>query len=223
MGRIHLVSDEEAAGDPVLTALFEGTRELGGRVPNSSRTYANLPLIAVWQAAFTGALQRQGGGGKLDGRTKEMAVLKTSMVNACDYCVTHNRALGQATGLTVEEIDAIAGDYAASDLLSPRDKAVVRWAEAVTLNQAQRDKKSFEALAGFFDDAEILEITWLSAMFNMLNRVHDSLQIDPEPENEVDLIRRSKIVSVDQICTHVTRAVEAIRTSEATPRVAASA
>jgi len=215
MGRVSLITDEMAAGDPVLQALFQGTLELGGRVPNSSRTYAHLPLIAVWQAALTAALQREGGGGRLPGRLKEMIVLKTSMLNACDYCVGHNTVLGKATGLTQQEIDDLGGDFENSTVLSPAEKALLRWSAAVTLNQAQRDQAAFADLKAHFGEAEIVEITWLSAMFCMLNRVHDALQIDEEPMSDRKRIASSKIVSVEQICRHVTRAVGAISEEKA--------
>jgi uncharacterized peroxidase-related enzyme len=199
MARISLVSDTDAADDAILTTLFEGSRALVGRVPNSLRTYAHLPLIAAFQAAFTCSLQREGAGGRLDARTKELVVLKTSMVNACEYCVTHNSALGDEAGVSAEQIEAMRHDYLASSVLDARDKAVIRWAELVTTNEAQRDREAFDELARWFDEVEILEITWLSAMFNMLNRVHDSLVIDVETQSEVDLIRKSKFVPIDRI------------------------
>lgn len=82
------------------------------------------------------------------------------------------------TGLSLAQIDELNADYRSNDLLSDRDKAVVRWSEVVTTNEAARGKAAFEALNPWFDDGEIVEITWLCAMFNMLNRVHDSLHLD---------------------------------------------
>jgi uncharacterized peroxidase-related enzyme len=195
MGRIGKVTDEEAAGNALVTAYFEGCKELLGRIPNTARTYARLPKIAMWLLPFTAALQREGGGGKLDGRIKELVVLATSMANACNYCVAHNKSLGLATGLTAVEIEDLENDYVASETLSDRDKAAVRWAEAVTRNEAARDKDAFEALKEWYDEDEILELTWVSALFNMFNRVHDSLHIDIEIQREVDLIKRSARVS----------------------------
>jgi uncharacterized peroxidase-related enzyme len=194
MTRVKMITDEEAAADEVLSHLFDGCRELSGRVANSMRVYARVPVSAAWMLPFLVSLQREGAGGRLDGRTKELIVLKTSFTNACAYCATHNTSLGQATGLDPEEIDALNADDGESALLTERDKAVVRWAEAVTRNEAARDDVAFAALAEHFDDDEIVEITWLSAMFNMLNRVHDSLQLDLEPPDEVARIQRSALV-----------------------------
>lgn len=194
MTRVAMVTDEEAAESAVLRTFFDGCERLIGRVPNSMRVYGRAPNSAPWLLPLLVSLQREGAGGRLDGRTKELVVLATSFTNACNYCATHNTSLGQATGLTLDQINAVESDYRSTDLLSDRDKAVVRWAEAVTRNEAARDKDAFEALGQWFDDEEIVEITWLSALFNMLNRVHDSLQIDIELPDEVDRIQRSSFV-----------------------------
>jgi uncharacterized peroxidase-related enzyme len=203
MARIRLITDEEAAQDPVVAALYDGARKLVGRVPNATRARAHLPRFAAWNLALTSGLHRQGGGGTLNGREKELVVLKTSMLNECEYCKTHNTVLAQETGLTVEQIDAVEGDYRSSPLFSDREKAAIRWAEAVTLNTAYRDEDAFAELAAHFTEAEILEVTWLSAYFNMSNRLQNSLQVDLEPPAEVEWIRRRPTASQDAIVKYV--------------------
>jgi len=83
MARVPYVSDAEASEQVRL--FFEGCRELIGRVPHSMRAYARSPHVATWFLPFLVTLQREGAGGLLDGRTKELAILKTSMVNGCAY------------------------------------------------------------------------------------------------------------------------------------------
>jgi uncharacterized peroxidase-related enzyme len=199
MPRVTMVTDTEAAQDRITAKFFEGCEELIGRVPNSMRVYGRVPKVAAWMLPFLVSLQREGAGGRLDGRTKELVVLATSVTNACEYCVTHNTSLGQATGLTLDQIEAIDGDHQASDHLDDREKAVVRWAEAVTRNEAARDTPAFDALREWFDEEEIVEMTWLSAMFNMLNRVHDSLWLDIEQPDEVARIQRSSFIPEEKV------------------------
>jgi alkylhydroperoxidase family enzyme len=90
--------------------------------------------------------------------------------------------LGQALGLTKEEFDALQGDYRESSLFDEREKAVLAWSEAMTLNAAKRDNAVWEELLRLFDDAEIVEISMACAMFNMINRLNDSFQTELEPE-----------------------------------------
>jgi capsular polysaccharide biosynthesis protein len=90
--------------------------------------------------------------------------------------------LGQALGLTDEEFDALQEDYRVSPLFTEREKAVLAWAEAMTLNTAKRDSAVWEELRRLFTDAEIVEISLASAMFNMINRLNDSFWTELESE-----------------------------------------
>jgi len=90
--------------------------------------------------------------------------------------------LGQALGLTDAEFDAVRGDYRASPLLDARDKAVLAWSEAMTLNTAKADDAVWNELRGLFDEAEIVEISLACAMFNMINRLNDSFRTELESE-----------------------------------------
>src|ERR1700733_3752610 len=45
--------------------------------------------------------------GHLDGRTRELAILRTAGTLGCDYELLHHRALGERLGLTAAEVAAI--------------------------------------------------------------------------------------------------------------------
>ena len=89
--------------------------------------------------------------------------------------------LGQALGLTDAEFDALQGDYRGSALFNEREKAVLAWAEAMTLNTAKRDNAVWEEMRRLFSDAEIVEISMITGMFNMINRLNDSFRTELEP------------------------------------------
>jgi capsular polysaccharide biosynthesis protein len=90
--------------------------------------------------------------------------------------------LGQALGLTDAEFDALQGDYRGSALFDDREKAALAWAEAMTLNTAKHDENVWQELRRLFSDAEIVEISLSTAMFNMINRLNDSFRTELESE-----------------------------------------
>lgn len=90
--------------------------------------------------------------------------------------------LGQALGLKDEEFAALQDDYRSSLLFSEREKAVLAWSEAMTLNTAKRDGAAWDDLRRLFNDAEIVEISLACAMFNMINRLNDSFRTELESE-----------------------------------------
>jgi len=81
--RVPILDLASATGE--VARFFEASAQLRGRVPNSSLVWGHIPYIAKFQLPAGVALQREGAGGVLSCRIKEMAVLKTSHVNTCSY------------------------------------------------------------------------------------------------------------------------------------------
>ena len=91
--------------------------------------------------------------------------------------------LGQALGLTDAEFDALQDDdYRESPLFDEREKAALWWAEAMTRNTAKSDDGAWNEMRRLFSDAEIVEISFASGIFNMINRLNDSFRTELEPE-----------------------------------------
>lgn len=78
------IHDPEAATGE-MAHFFRGSTQLRGITTNSARVWANVPQIAKFQLLANVALQREGAGGVLPCRLKEMAVIKTSHLNGCAY------------------------------------------------------------------------------------------------------------------------------------------
>lgn len=103
-------------------------------------------------------------------------------------------------GITDEELEVISSDsYMESDLLSAREKTAVLWAEHVTLNTARNRNDVFAQVAEQFTDAEIVELTLVSAFRNMRNRFHDSLGIDLDPPQESKRTGKGSVVTSDNL------------------------
>ena len=85
-----------------------------------------------------------------------------------------------------------------SDVLTPRHKAAVLWAEHVTLNTARDRDDVFEEMKKQFSEPEILELTLICALFNVSNRIMDSLHMDIT-EHDVDKIKNSVRTNPDDV------------------------
>jgi alkylhydroperoxidase family enzyme len=119
--------------------------------------------------------------------------------------------LGQALGLTDAEFDALGGDYRASDAFDARDKAAIAWAEAMTLNTAKRDDVVWNELRGQFNDAEIVEISLASGLFNMINRLNDSFRTELESDEYNRRQHRAVGVTKDALEDYACRICAAAR------------
>jgi alkylhydroperoxidase family enzyme len=91
--------------------------------------------------------------------------------------------LGQALGLTDAEFNALqAKDYRASPLFTDKEKAVMAWSEAMTLNTAKHDDGVWNELRKHCNEAEIVEVSMMCGLFNMINRLNDSFRTELESE-----------------------------------------
>jgi alkylhydroperoxidase family enzyme len=138
--------------------------------------------MARWVLGLVATVRQPGLGAVSEARLRNLANIKTSMTNACEYCTEHTSVFGQGLGITPEECALLASDaYKESPLFTAKEKAVVAWAEAMTRNTARRDKALWDELKRHCTDVEIVEVSVASAMFNMINRLNDSFWTDLEP------------------------------------------
>jgi AhpD family alkylhydroperoxidase len=72
----------------------------GRRCRNVFRVMAHSPEMLEAFLALNATLPKTW----LDGKLRELAYIKTSELNACDYCLHHHRALGKKAGLNDREV-----------------------------------------------------------------------------------------------------------------------
>ena len=83
MARLPFVEDDTAPGD--VRAAFDAARSFNGRVANSMRVFAHSPAIVKFLLPLQAVLQKDGLGCKLDAKTRALAMIKVSALNACRY------------------------------------------------------------------------------------------------------------------------------------------
>ena len=178
--RLSGLSHEKATGTAKL--VYEGSDQFLGRTANLQRILStHSPYLARWFGGLVAAVRQPNLGATSDVRYRGLAVIKTSMVNACAYCTSHTSTFGQGLGMSEAELEALMDDsYETSPLFDARDRAAVAWSVAMTNNTAQRDKAAWDAMKANFSDSEIVEISLACAMFNMINRLNDSFCTDLE-------------------------------------------
>lgn len=179
--RLSGISDEDAG--PFAREILQASSQLLGRSSNLLRILArHTPALARWFLGLVASVRQPNLGAVSDVRLRNLATIKTSLVNECHYCATHTSMFGEALGLTEEELAALQGDaWRTSDLFDERERTAIAWAEAMTLNTAKRDIALWNDMKRLFSEAEIVEISLAAAMFNMVNRLNDTFWTELEP------------------------------------------
>ena len=95
----------------------------------------------------------------------------------------------------------------------------ILWAEHITLNTAKEENGIFEKVREEFSEQEIIELTLMSGLFNLFNRLMDSLKIPLEPQDEVDKIRRSVQLDPNKVQNYLKTIVDTWPSNVPSPNV----
>lgn len=156
--------------------ILDRIEEHFGMLPNLFATIAQYPkalkpLFDLYRALCVEA--------SIDPRLQELAILKVSQVNSCPYCISHHTKMAQGLGISQEELDSLE-NYEKWDNFSPRERAVIEYAEYVTLDAERVPDELFERLQSFFPEREIVNLTLIIGLFNLFTRVNGAIQVELE-------------------------------------------
>jgi alkylhydroperoxidase family enzyme len=187
LARVSMVPPE--AADEETRKVYDGVRRQWGRISNFSRVLAHQPAaLAGWMLPNDAIRLKRLKADPDYVKIQQLVIIKTSALNGSAYCMSHNVPLGRKVGLTAAQIAAAqSDDYAASSALDDRQKAAVRWAEAVTSMTARDDEAAFQAMRQHFTEQQIVELTVFCGMWNYSNRLCEALHVDLErPEERIE-------------------------------------
>jgi len=69
--------------------------------------------------------------------------------------------------------------YQRSDVFDEKEKVTIRLADIITRGAAAVDASVLEYIGKYYGEDEIVELTMVIALANLVNRINDSLQIQP--------------------------------------------
>ena len=160
-----------------LGAVYDGLTNRAGRVPGFYGVMAHHPgALKNFLPLYASVMND----GTLEPRYKELAYLKTSHLNGCEYCSRAHTPAAKRAGITSEQIGALTF-YERSPLFDEKDKAVLLYAERMTraAGAGLRDAAVGELKRHFSED-QIVELALVVCMANFTNRFNNGLRIEPD-------------------------------------------
>ena len=70
--------------------------------------------------------------------------------------------------------------YQRSDVFDGKEKATIRLADIITRGATAVDADVLGYIGRYYSEDEIVELTMVIALANLVNRINDSLQIQPD-------------------------------------------
>jgi uncharacterized peroxidase-related enzyme len=175
MTRVPLLSS--SALPPEYARLYEEFVLHYGPFRNQAAVLAHVPPALEHLSKLLLALKARQG---LKARHLELAILTTSKLNACRYCVAHHAPRLAVEGLSQAAIDQLP--QAEHPELDAVDRLVIAYAREVTEAPGRIAEAMFERLRQHFSAAQIVELTLRIALTGAYNRLSEALGLESEPE-----------------------------------------
>ena len=173
MTRVPLLAS--SALPPELADTYEEFVASYGPFRNQAAVLAHVPPALDHLSKLLLELKRRQG---ISARHLELAIVVTSKLNACPYCVSHHAPKLEVEGLSHAAVAQLPrGDHPEFDVV---DRLVIDYAVAVTQASGRIPDALFERLRQHFSDAQIVELTLRIALTGAYNRLNEALQIDNE-------------------------------------------
>jgi AhpD family alkylhydroperoxidase len=171
MARVPYLSRDGAS--PVNKEVWDRV-ETERKMPTANifRALMNAPTLLDAFLSYANALRD---GSELSPKLRELAILTVGHATGSDYEIAHHQSHGLKSGITPEQLNAIAG-FEASELFDDIEKAVMRLAKESTLKVDVTDGR-WADVAAHLDDKQMVELTLTIAWYNSGVRIMGLLGI----------------------------------------------
>jgi uncharacterized peroxidase-related enzyme len=157
-------------------------QDKAGFVPNVYLLLARRPAEFRAFFAYHDAVMGDREGSSLTKADREMIVTSISGANRCAYCVVAHGALLRIYAKHPLLADQVAINHRAADI-TPRQRAMLDFAHQVNARSDEVTEADLAALAEHgFDAEDAWDITTITALFGLSNRMASVTGLMPNPE-----------------------------------------
>lgn len=149
-----------------------------GFVANSMLTLSHRPEIARAVLGLIRAVVRNPDG-SVDPALRWMVAHVTSLSNGCRYCSAHTFKNGADNGVSRDKLEAL-WEFETSPLFSTAERAALRVAATGGQCPSYATAEDMAALREHFDEAQIVEIGAVIALFGFNNRWNALMETEIE-------------------------------------------
>ncbi|HEY1109522.1 MAG TPA: carboxymuconolactone decarboxylase family protein [Opitutaceae bacterium] len=135
---------------------------------------------AAWAGMI--GLQTVVNGNGLDPLLLDLVKLRASQLNRCAYCIDLHVRDARQKGERDERLHLLPA-WEEVDLYSPRERAALRWTEALTrLSEGTVSDAVYAEARAQFSEAELMDLTLTIVAINGWNRFNVAFRIPPDPD-----------------------------------------
>ena len=160
---------------------YRTARRMYGRQLEPMQVLAHHRPLLVGVGVASMALERHSK--SVDEHLKQLAMLRTSQLVGCEWCLDFGSYLAQRSGLSEDRLREISV-WRESDRFEPIERLVLEYAEAMTRTPVEVSDELFEHLREHFDEPQVVELTLAIALENLYSRSNWAFGIEGQGFSE---------------------------------------
>ncbi|MDX6749142.1 carboxymuconolactone decarboxylase family protein [Geminicoccaceae bacterium 1502E] len=160
-----------------LRPFFWNQRRRYGRVLEAGLLWARSPRLFLGVALLYGLIDRRSS--PIEPALRSLVTVRVSQINHCRFCIDLNSATLLQRGVSEEKALALA-EWWESPLFDARERAVLAYAEAMSLPEHGVAARHMARLRCFLDEDAIVELTALVAFQNLSSKFNAALGVPPQ-------------------------------------------
>ncbi|MGH7859827.1 MAG: carboxymuconolactone decarboxylase family protein [Candidatus Binatia bacterium] len=177
MARVSFVEYEKA--EPRTKEMYDKVQGRFQMVLNIGKVMGHAPEL---MSPFNDFIMEILKDGRIEWKTKELLILKSTLLNECHYCVIQHETLSKRLGIPEEKIAALDGDkYKTSSLFSDAEKAILELCEQVWRDANRVSDQVWARVRKHYDEGQVIEILATITAYIMVSKFGDALQVELEP------------------------------------------
>jgi AhpD family alkylhydroperoxidase len=172
MARVELLDADTA---PLTTQQYFAGGDPGPIVA----ALATVPEMLGPTLGFVGAAL---GAGSIGVRAKEFAILRTSALQGCNYCIHAHTTAALDVGLTPSEVHGLRGETSIDEAFpSVRERALIAWIDALAGATGAIGDDVWTTAREHWEEHDLVEISVTVGATMFLNRFATGLQLPTAP------------------------------------------
>lgn len=141
---------------------------------------ANVPELVGPTLGFIGSAL---GAGSTGVRLKEFAILRTSALQQCQYCINAHTTVALDVGLSSDEVQGLRGEIELDDAFPEEaDRALIAWIDANAGATGPIADEIYDRARAHFGEHTLVELSITIGATLFLNRFATNFQLPTSPD-----------------------------------------
>lgn len=177
MARVKLQEREDAS--PALGVSYDQTAERFEMLLNIFKAWGVVENLALPTNNLIMEVLQDG---EVDWKTKELLILKSTLENQCEYCVTQHEVVSRRLGIADEKVADLEGDkYKTSPHFNEAERSILDLTVQVREDANRVSDELWARVREHWSEKQAVEVVYVITIYIMVSKFGDVLQVELEP------------------------------------------